>query len=118
MCLKLKNSIPLNGNKNYLFLFFPGISINQSSEYPQEMEPVKPNRTLVLIYSCGAKRGDDGQPYDYVGNYAQHVFKMIGFEKFHSIKIEGVADPDKKNVDQSIERKTNELAKNLNKNFS
>ena len=108
MCLKLKN---FSG-------FFPGISINQSSEYPHEMEPVKPNRTLVLIYSCGAKLGDDGQLFDYVGNYVPHAFKMIGFEKCHSIKFEGVADPDKKNVDQSIARKTTDLAKNLNKNFS
>ena len=122
MFLKLKNfSKPLNTPiKKPIFsvFFFPGISIKQSSEYPYEMEPVKPNRTLVLIYSCGAKRGDDGQPYDYVGNYAEHVFKMIGFEKCLPIKIEGVADPDKKNVDQLIERKTTDLANKLNKNFS
>ena len=107
-----------NKETNFFCFFFPGISIKQSSEYPYEMEPVKPNRTLVLIYSCGAKRGDDGQPYDYVGNYAEHVFKMIGFEKCLPIKIEGVADPDKKNVDQLIERKTTDLANKLNKNFS
>ena len=82
------------------------------------MEPVKPNRTLVLIYSCGASLGQDGQPRDYVSNYAQDAFKMIGFETFLPFKIEGVAGPDKKNVDQLIERKTTDLARKLNKRFS
>ena len=81
------------------------------------MEPVKPNRTLVLIYSCGASKGQDGQPRDYVSNYAQSAFKMIGFEKSLPFKIEGVAGPDKKNVNQLIERKTTDLARQLNKNF-
>ena len=81
------------------------------------MEPVKSNRTLVLIYSCGASLGQDGQPKDYVGNYAEDAFKMIGFEKFLLFKIEGVAGPDKKNVNQLIERKTTDLARQLNKNF-
>ena len=41
------------------------------------MTPVKPDRTLVLIYSCGAEVGHDGLQCDYLGNYVRDVFKMF-----------------------------------------
>ena len=39
------------------------------------MTPEKPDRTLVLIYSCGAEVGHDGLKCDYLGSYVRDVFK-------------------------------------------
>ena len=80
------------------------------------MTPVKPNRTLVLIYSCGAEVGHDGLKCDYLGNYVRDVFKMVGFDCFHAIRIEGTAGRGPEVIGEIIRNETDRVAGVLNKN--
>ena len=81
------------------------------------MAPVKPDRTLILIYSCGAEVGHDGLKHDYLGNYMRDVFKMIGFDHFHAIAIQGTAGKGPQVIGEIIRAETDRLASVLNKEF-
>ena len=81
------------------------------------MTPVKPDRTLVLIYSCGAEVGHDGLECDYLGNYVRDVFKMVGFDHFHAIRIEGTAGRGTDVIGEIIRTETDRVASVLNKEF-
>ena len=81
------------------------------------MTPVKPDRTLVLIYSCGAEVGHDGLKCDHLGNYVRDVFKMVGFDHFHAIRIEGTAGRRHEVIGGLIRTKTDRIASVLNKEF-
>ena len=99
-----------------MFIFI-GITFHQTSTPPHKMRPVKPNRTLVLIYSCGANEGDDGMPRDHLGEYVEDIFKMIGFEHFHVIRIQGLSGKSSTAINTLIGRKTDTLANILNRKF-
>ena len=81
------------------------------------MSPVNPNRTLVLIYSCGAEVGHDGLKCDHLASYIKDVFKMVGFEHFHVVRIQGTAGKGPEEIGKLIQDETDILASLLNKEF-
>ena len=81
------------------------------------MTPVRPDRTLILIYSCGAEVGHDGLKRDHLGDYARDALAMVGFDRFHAVRIAGTAGKGPELIGEIIRAETDKLANAINKEF-
>lgn len=76
------------------------------------------NKSVVVIYSCGAEVGQDALPKDYLGEYVKDAFNLIGFSDFHSIRISGVMGPNRKENLLKSQQDSQRIAHLLNKKFA
>ena len=76
------------------------------------------DKTLVSIYSCGANPGHDALPKDFLGDYLQTVFSMVGYSNNHTIRLAGVMARDRKSIAKYMNDKVEEVANSLNKKYS
>ena len=76
------------------------------------------NKTLVSIYSCGANPGHDALPKDFLGDYLQTVFSMVGYSNCHTIRLAGVMARDRKSIAKYMNDRVEEVANSLNKKYS
>ena len=90
----------------------------ETKEWPTKVTPKTENKSLVLIYSCGAEIGNDALPTDYLGDYVRDVFKLVGFSDFHQIRMTGVMSDSRKERIQEAQENVQSIVGSLNKKFS
>ena len=95
---------------------FSGINLHETKDWPSKVTPVTRNKTLVIIYSCGGNEGDGAFPKDYLGNYLQEVFALIGYDDVKTFRIEGSMKRNT-NVIESINRRAASIAEEINNKF-
>ena len=70
-----------------------------------------------MIYSCGAHLGHDALPVDYLGDYVQDVFRLIGFTDFHQVRMTGAMSSSSGIKLAEAEKTSTTVAELLNKRF-
>ena len=93
------------------------MNFHESGDDKSQIRPIKPNKSIVVIYSCGAEVGQDALPNDHLGSYVKDAFNLIGFSDFYSLRISGVIGPRRDENLQKALTNVASIAENLNKKF-
>ena len=80
------------------------------------MTPVTRDKTIVIIYSCGGNEGDGAFPKDYLGNYLQEAFALIGYDDVKTFRIEGSMKRNN-NILETVNIRAASIAKEINNKF-
>ena len=103
---------------NYIIIIFAGLNFIETKEWPSKITPVTKDKSIVVIYSCGAQLGQDALPVDYLGDYVRDVFRLVGFTDFHQLRMTGVMSASRDTQLEEAEKISLHIARQLNKKFT
>ena len=98
-----------------IFWLISGLNFLETKEWPSKITPVIKNKSIVVIYSCGAQLGQDALPKDYLGDYVRDVFRLVGFTDFHQVRMTGVMSASRDTQLAEAEKVNLSIAELLNK---
>ena len=96
----------------------PGLNFMETKDWPAKITPVTKDKSIVVIYSCGAEVGQDALPVDYLGDYIRDVFGLVGFSDFHALRMTGVMSSSRDSQLVQAGQVNSSIAQQLNKKFT